>query len=154
MTIARTLVVVALSLLLGGLVAGCGHEFGPGESSSARNGPQQNLTADAARSKLELQVQDACYAGDPGQAWPRCGRWVEETASSARTAADALPNDPAIGADSRAVAAGHDAFLGRGCGTSAAASADQASAGPCVAALLQARQGVRALATALRVPGA
>jgi hypothetical protein len=146
-----------LAMLLALLVTGCTREFGPGETARGASGaPGANVdaTTDAARTKLSLQVQDPCYAGDARQAWPRCARWVEETASSARTAAEAsgsAPADPAVVAGAAAVAAGHDAFLGRGCGTGATGA--QADAGACVGALTQTRNGVRGLAQALHVPG-
>lgn len=154
-TRATSAMLLVLALILpGALTTGCTPEFGPGETAPGGTPPpgaaRVDPTADAARTKLTFQVQDPCYAGDPREAWPRCARWVEETASSARTAAGALRSDPRVLDGAGAVGAGHDAFLGRGCGTGAAPDPDA-----CVGALLQARDGVHGLAQALGgVPGA
>lgn len=138
----------ALVVLIALLGTGCSREFGPGDSAGRTpGGATAGVTAESARTKLGLQVRDPCYAGDPQQAWPRCARWVEETASSARTAADALPAQRPVTDGAAAVAAGRDAFLGRGCGTGAAAA--RADGAACVGALLQARDGVRTLARSL-----
>ena len=137
---------LALALLAGLTLTGCSREFGPGET-----GPQVAASPEAARTKLRLQLADPCYAGDARAAWTRCARWIEETAGSARTAVGARPDDPALVRAADGVAAGRDAFLGRGCGPVPTPSADT---GACIATLTTTRDAVRALATALAVPGA
>lgn len=142
---------VAVPVLLLSVIAllaltGCSREFGPGE-----RGPQVATSPEAARTKLRLQLADPCYTGDARAAWPRCARWVEETAGSARSAAGALPGDAALVRSADGVGAGRDDFLGRGCGPVPAPSSDP---GACIAALLATRDSVRSLATTLAVPGA
>ena len=82
--------------------------------------------------------------------WPRCGRWVEETASIARTAASALPNDPGVTGAVAALGPAHDDFVARGCPATGPAVPLNASA--CVAALTTVRAAVGRLSAALGPP--
>ena len=140
----HALVAVALA---GCTLAGCSRELGPDQNGTAG---ESVATADTARTKLSLQAQDSCYTGDVRASWPRCGRWVEETAGTARTATGALPSDAAVSTAAGTVIAGRDAFTARGC--TGMGSGSDPDPGQCVAALGGARTGVRALAVALGVP--
>jgi hypothetical protein len=143
----RTL--TTLTALLAVLVlGGCSSEFGgPANQSGAEatgSGP--------ARSKLLLQIQDPCYSGDARAEWSRCARWEEEVAGTARTAGQAAPADRAVTDAVATVAAGHDAFGRAGC--TVAQPTLPTDPGPCIAAVLRTREGIRALAPRLGVPAA
>lgn len=144
---AVAVVAAALAVLL---TSGCAREFGPGEGGPGRAPQAEDTSAQSARDKLELQRQDPCDDGDARAVWPRCARWAEEIAGTARTAAGARPDDRAVTAAAGTVTAGRDAFLARGCGP---VPAPQADPGACIAALLGTREGVRGLAAALGTPG-
>ncbi|MDL5154587.1 hypothetical protein [Actinomycetospora termitidis] len=146
---------VALALLA--LLAGCGDSGNPasipsGQSSEAAAAPGvENRSPDSARNKLRLALADPCYTGpDPRAVWPRCGRWVEETASTARTAANALPQDPAVTAAAAGVGSARDAYVARGCPATAPGGTVDVSA--CVGGLVAARNAVGALSRALGTP--
>lgn len=147
--------VVAAVLL--GVLAGCGDSGSPasipsGQSSEAASPGVENRSPDSARNKLRLALADPCYTDpDPRAVWPRCGRWVEETASTARTAANALPNDPAVTAAVAGVASARDAYVARGCPATAPGGTIDVSA--CVGGLTAARTAASALARALGVAG-
>jgi hypothetical protein len=147
-----------LLALLVALLAGCSDgspaEIPSGQSTdgAATQGPVvEARSPDAARTKLRLALTDPCYSSpDPRAVWPRCGRWVEESASIARTAASALPNDPAVTTAVAAVAPAHDDFVGRGCASTGPAVPLDASA--CVGALTSVRAAVSRLSAALNSP--
>ncbi|GAA4853661.1 hypothetical protein GCM10023201_54140 [Actinomycetospora corticicola] len=147
----RRLVVLAAVLL--GVLAGCGGTDNPasipsGQSSEAAAPGVENRSPDAARNKLRLALADPCYtSSDPRAVWPRCGRWVEETASTARTAANALPDDPAVTAAAAQVGAARDSYVARGC--PATAPGGTVDVGACVGGLVTARTAVDALSRAL-----
>lgn len=148
---------LVLALLLA-LLAGCSGDspadIPPGQSSggAATRGPVvEARSPESARAKLQLAEADPCYDSPDARAvWPRCGRWVEETASTARTAASALPNDPAVAAAAAAVGAAHDGFVARGCPSTGPAVPLDVNA--CVGALSTARTAVGRLAAALGPP--
>ncbi|WP_433801125.1 hypothetical protein [Actinomycetospora sp. CA-084318] len=146
----RFVVLAAVAL---GLLAGCGNSGSPadipaGQSSAAAAPGVENGTPDAAQNKLRLALADPCYtSADPRAVWPRCGRWVEETASTARTAANALPSDPAVTAAATAVGQARDAYVARGC--PATAPGGTIDVGACVGGLVAARTAVSGLARAL-----
>lgn len=151
---AAGLVLALLLALLAGCSGGSPAEIPSGQSSdgAATQGPVvEARSPDAARSKLRLALTDPCYSSpDPRAVWPRCGRWVEESASIARTAASALPNDPGVAGAVPAVAAAHDDFVGRGCASTGPAVPLEASA--CVGALTSVRTAVGRLSAALNSP--
>jgi hypothetical protein len=142
---------VALLVLLAGCSGGSPAQIPSGQSSddsAAQGSAVQAASPDAARSKLRLALADPCYSSpDPRAVWPRCGRWVEETASIARTAASALPNDAAVTGSVPAVAAAHDDFVARGCPSTGPAVPLDANA--CVGALTSVRTAVGRLSAAL-----
>ncbi|MCD2193393.1 hypothetical protein LQ327_08340 [Actinomycetospora endophytica] len=143
--------VVVLLTLLAGCSGGSPADIPSGQSSdgAATQGPVvEARSPDAARSKLRLALADPCYASPDARAvWPRCGRWVEEAAGIARTAASALPNDAAVTGAVPAVAAAHDDFVGRGCPSTGPAVPLDANA--CVGALTSVRTAVGRLSAAL-----
>ena len=151
-TAARGLVVALLAALL--LLAGCSGgpaDIPSGQSAdgAATQGPIAEVRSpDAARTKLSLALTDPCYGSpDPRAVWPRCGRWVEESASTARTATNALPDDAAVTGAVAAVAAAHDDFVARGCpGTGPTVPLD---ANSCIGALMTVRAAMGRLAAAL-----
>lgn len=143
--------VLALLVLLAGCSSGSPAQIPSGQSSdgAATQGPVvEARSPDAARSKLRLALSDPCYSSpDPRAVWTRCGRWVEETASIARTAASALPNDAAVTGAVPAIAAAHDQFVAQGCpGTGPTVPLD---ANACVGALTSVRAAVGRLSAAL-----
>ena len=150
-TAARGLVVALLAALL---LAGCSSspaDIPSGQSSdgAATQGPIAEVRSpDAARVKLSLALTDPCYASpDPRAVWTRCGRWVEESASTARTASNALPNDAPVTSAVAAVAAAHDDFVARGCpGTGPTVPLD---ANSCIGALTTVRTAMGRLSAAL-----
>jgi hypothetical protein len=148
---ASALVLALLLALLAGCSSGSPAEIPSGQSSdgAATQGPVvEARSPDASRTKLRLALADPCYASpDPRAVWPRCGRWVEETASIARTAASALPNDPAVTTAVAAIAPAHDDFVARGCPSTGPAVPLDASA--CVGALTTVRAAVSRLSAAL-----
>jgi hypothetical protein len=151
-TAARALVPALLAALL--VLAGCSGspaDIPSGQSSggAATQGPIAEVRSpDAARAKLSLALMDPCYASpDPRAVWPRCGRWVEESASTARTATNALPGDAAVTSAAAAVAAAHDDFVARGCpGTGPTVPLD---ANSCIGALTTVRAAMGRLSAAL-----
>ncbi len=153
MTPARGLVLVLLAALL--TLAGCAGsgaaQIPAGQSSdnAATQGPVvEARTPESARQKMALALADPCYSSpDPRAVWPRCGRWVEESASTARTAASAIPNDAAVVGASAAVGAAHDDFVARGCpGTGPTVPLD---ANSCIGALITVRGAMGRLSGAL-----
>jgi hypothetical protein len=150
----RAVVLVAVLL---GVLAGCADSDNPasipaGQSSEAGAPGLENRSPDAAENKLRLALADPCYTDpDPRAVWPRCGRWVEETASTARTAANALPDDAAVTNAAAAVGAARDAYVARGCPATAPGGTVDVSA--CVGGLVAARTAVTGLAQALGSPG-
>lgn len=146
----RRLAVLAAVVL--GLLAGCGDSnpasIPAGQSSEAGTPGVENRSPDAAKNKLRLALADPCYTdADPRAVWPRCGRWVEETASTARTAANALPDDAAVTNAAAGVGAARDAYVARGC--PATAPGGTVDVGACVGGLVAARTAVSGLAQAL-----
>jgi len=143
----RASAAVAAAALAGTvLLTGCARELG---GEAGRDGPAVATSPDAARTKLRLALEDPCFTdADPRRTWPRCGRWVEETVSTARAATTALPADPAVARAAADVTAGRDAFLARGC--PATGPAVPVDAGGCLGALGTTRRGVAALDAALR----
>lgn len=145
--------VVGLVLLLG--LAGCADSspahIPPGQSSGtgATRGPAVEARGpDAARSKLRLALADPCYTSpDPRAVWPRCGRWVEESASVARTAGQALPGDPAVTTSVAAISTARDAYVARGCPATAPGGTVDVSA--CIGSLVTVRTAVQGLTAAL-----
>lgn len=146
---------VALLVAVLPLLASCGQgspaEIPPGQSSdnSASQGPDVEAhTPGAAHAKLALALADPCYSSpDLRAVWPRCGRWVEESASTARTAASVLPNDAAVASAAAAVGAAHDDFVARGCpGTGPTVPLD---ANSCIGALTTVRAAMGRLSAAL-----
>jgi hypothetical protein len=126
------------------VLAGCSSEFGSGGNEGG-----VATSPDAARAKLSLLSQDPCNTDpDPRSTWPRCGRWVEEAASTARTAATALPGNEAITRAATGVQSGRDAFAARGCTSTGPTPAPDP--GACIGALLATRTAVAGLDTALR----
>jgi hypothetical protein len=150
----RTLVLTLLVAVLAALLAACGGSpadipAGQSSGSSAAQGPDvETRTPASARAKLALALADPCYASPDARAvWPRCGRWVEESASVARTAASVLPNDAAVTGAAAAVSAAHDDFVGRGCpGTGPTVQLD---ANSCIGGLATVRGAMGRLAGAL-----
>jgi hypothetical protein len=148
---------VVLAAVLLGLVAGCGNSDNPasipaGQSSEAAAPGAENRSPDAARNKLRLALADPCYTNaDPRAVWPRCGRWVEETASTARAAANVLPDNPAVTAAATAVGSARDAYVARGCPATAPGGTVDVSS--CVGGLVAARAAVGGLAQALGTSG-
>ena len=138
----------AVALLAVLVLGGCSGEFG----GPPDRGAGQATGSGPARSKLALQIQDPCYSGDARAEWPRCARWEEEVAGTARTAGQAAPTDRVVTAAVTEVTAGHDAFGRAGC--TVARPTLPTDPGPCIAAVLQTREGVRALAPTLGVPAA
>jgi hypothetical protein len=141
-------------VLVAALLTACGGspaEIPSGQSSdgAASQGPVVEAgTPSSARAKLGLALADPCYDSPDARAvWPRCGRWVEESASTARTAASVLPNDAAVVSAAAAVGAAHDDFVGRGCpGTGPTVPLD---ANSCIGALTTVRVAMGRLAAAL-----
>ena len=154
MTRLASALVLTLLVALLAACSGSPAEIPSGQSpdGAATQGPVvETGSPDAARTKLRLAEADPCYSSpDPRAVWPRCGRWVEETASIARTAANALPNDPAIASAVAAVGPAHDDFVARGCPATGPAVPLDASA--CVGALATVRAAVGRLSTALGPP--
>jgi hypothetical protein len=148
------LVVTLLVAVLATLLAACGGSdadipSGQSSDSSAAQGPDvEARTPESARAKLTLALADPCYASPDARAvWPRCGRWVEESASTARTAASVLPNNAAVTSAAAAVGAAHDDFVGRGCpGTGPTVPLD---ANSCIGALTTVRSAMGRLSAAL-----
>ncbi|MFC5066131.1 hypothetical protein [Actinomycetospora atypica] len=146
--------VVGLALLAA-LATGCGDsspaQIPPGQSSGpgAVQGPAvEARSPDAARSKLRLALADPCYTSpDPRAVWPRCGRWVEESASVARTAGNALPDDPAVTTAVAAITSARDTYVGRGC--PATAPGGTVDVGACIGSLVTVRTAVEGLRAAL-----
>ncbi|MHC1560554.1 hypothetical protein ACR9E3_16480 [Actinomycetospora sp. C-140] len=128
---------VVLGLLLAVVaVAGCSSDYTEGTSGPAAR-PDQSL--EAARTKLELVQQDACYTSrDVAGLYPRCGRWEEEVLNVANAASVARPGQPEITDPAAAVVAGHDHFLRAGCATGGAPP-------ECVAAMTETREAVTSL---------
>ena len=151
-TAGRGLVLGLLAALL--VLAGCSSgpaDIPSGQSSdgAATQGPIAEVRSpDAARAKLSLALADPCYSSpDPRAVRPRCGRWVEESASTARTASNALPADAAVTGAVAAVAAAHDDFVARGCpGTGPTVPLD---ANSCIGALTTVRTAMGRLSAAL-----
>jgi predicted small lipoprotein YifL len=149
------LVLGLLGTVLIALLAACGQsspaEIPPGQSqdSSAAPGPVVEAgTPGSARAKLTLALTDPCYASPDARAvWPRCGRWVEESASVARTATSVLPGNAAIAGAAAAVSGAHDEFVARGCpGTGPTVPLD---ANSCIGALTSVRSAMGRLAAAV-----
>ncbi|MEJ2869639.1 hypothetical protein WCD74_17835 [Actinomycetospora sp. OC33-EN08] len=147
-----SVVLAALVALLAGCSDAAPADIPAGQSSEAAAAPGvENRSPDAARNKLRLALADPCYtSADPRAVWPRCGRWVEETASTARTAANARPDDPAVTAAAAGVGAARDAYVARGC--PATAPGGTVDVGACVGGLVTARNAVGGLARALGSP--
>ncbi|NMO92106.1 hypothetical protein [Actinomycetospora sp. TBRC 11914] len=151
----RTVGGLVLTVLVAVLLAACGGgspaevPSGQATDNSAAQGPDvEARTPASARAKLTLALADPCYASpDTRAVWPRCGRWVEEAASTSRTAASVLPNDAAVTGAAAAVGAAHDDFVGRGCpGTGPTVPLD---ANSCIGALTTVRAAMGRLAAAL-----
>ncbi|WP_018331810.1 hypothetical protein [Actinomycetospora chiangmaiensis] len=147
---------VVLAAVLLGVLAGCADDnpasIPSGQSTAAAAPGAENRSSDAARNKLRLALADPCYTDPDARAvWPRCGRWVEETASTARSAANALPNDPAVTAAVAGVTNARDTYVGRGCPATAPGGTIDVSA--CVGGLVAARAATSALARALGTGG-
>ncbi len=150
-TAARGLALTALAVVLLAGCAGNGPAVVPSGQSSdgaATQGPVvEARSPDSARQKLSLALADPCYSSPDARAvWPRCGRWVEESASTARTAATAIPNAAVTGA-AAAVGAAHDDYVARGCpGTGPTVPLD---ANSCIGALTSVRAAMSRLSGAL-----
>ena len=145
---ARRAVATAVGVLaLVGALSGCSREL---VQAPGQGGPAVASDPTAARAKLTLLLADPCAtAPDPDRVWTRCGRWVEEAASTGR-AASAAVGGTAVDTAVAGIGSAHDAFLARGCG-SAAATVPGGGAVPCVAALQETRTAVAALAQATGV---
>jgi hypothetical protein len=128
----------ALVVLLA-LLTGCSTEYTEGTSAPPAR-PAQSL--EAARTKLQLVVQDPCYtARDIAGVWPSCGRWEEEVLNTANAAAGSRPDLREITDPSAAVRAGHEHFVRGGC----ASGIPPAGPGDCVAAVIETRDAVTSL---------
>ncbi|WP_345424267.1 hypothetical protein [Actinomycetospora chlora] len=137
--IATVRVGVGLVTLVLALLAGCSTEYTEGTSAPPVR-PAQSL--DAARTKLQLVVQDPCYtARDIAGQWPYCGRWEEEVLNTANAAAGARPELREVTDPAGAVRAGHEHFVRGGC----ASGIPPAGPGDCVAAIVETREAVTSL---------
>jgi hypothetical protein len=149
---AAVLVAATVALTITGCSSGSPADIPSGQTTeppTAVQGPVNEAgSPQAARSKLTLALADPCYSSpDPRAVWPRCGRWVEETASTARTATSALPNDAAVASAATGVGAAHDDYVARGCpgtGPTVPLNADV-----CIGALTTVRTAMGKLAAAL-----
>jgi hypothetical protein len=124
-------------------LAGCSTEYTEGTSGPAAR-PAQSL--EAARTKLQLVLQDPCYkTQDIAAQWPVCGRWEEEVFNVANAAAGARPQEPEITDPAAGVRAAHEHFVRAGCGS----GAPPAGAGACIAAIRETRAAVTSLASGI-----
>jgi hypothetical protein len=147
---AATVAVAALLVLAGCSTGPATIEQAPppgdGTSASDRVGAPG---LDALRTKFRFFAEDACFDGDPAQAFPRCGRFVTEI----RNVVGQVRRDaPAAAPQADLTEQSLDRFTGAGCAADPGTlgGGDPAVCGP---AFREVQEAVQGMATAVGAPG-